>query len=287
MPVTATESQLEQLVPPPGYKHAFPTEDGGIRVVQDGFRHVTICSVFPGNLVHEAEHCHVRLDKDGEPHVWNRTAYILPAAPRDGYRLLHVYDSAIPRRKPIWGAEPGQPQWEHLMEDKNCRYLAEQLMILWQNGMPGVEAGHKIGLAIIAGDEPTPAELTRLFEQQRRLWMWLIDEANRFYSVEKDRGRIGAFHMMAARELGLEGLQWMTIPAHLGESLKTCFGCRKRIKAQALSCDTCGDLIAYALKYGFSEEEVSDPVVWKHVSRVKAERDGKKKPVAAVSAAKK
>ncbi len=212
--------------------------------------HVSIVSIYPGNL-------HKRVRHNGI------TIYQLPAAPRGSYSLLRVYDTQEWLSRP----DPANGKLSWMPMPISAQVVADDLVATWANDTLGKRSGFSPGIGIIAGDDPTDKELADLRFSQSALFDWYIKDAHGKHT----RGQtteITDVHRLAAREMldkGAERLAWF--PTTIFAAVKECIACGQQIDAKSKVCDKCGtNLIDWYKKYNLSTDD--DPVIAAFVNKI-------------------
>lgn len=210
-------------------------------------RHVTICSVAPWNFFKEYRYMHEFIDPDtGQRKVSNFTQFALPAAKPEsedgkGYETIKVYDTAELLR------DVHQKDGEaYAPAPIYCDDVARDLVDLWSGDMIGNESGTSIGVAVIDGDEPTPAELEELKAHQTAYFDYLLTDANAKFREGRVR-EITTLHRYAAEWFGRNDLPWMDEIKRTPN--KACLACGEGILLSAKKCRHCGtNLVNYAIE---------------------------------------
>lgn len=241
---------------------------------------VVIASVWPKALTSEQPHCvRVRDSETGEIKIHGRTMYNIPAgspssqSAADSVQLLRVYDTFQMRTL------PGEEQ-EVQPLPISCRSAAQGLVQMWTGVANGAESGNSIGLLVLAGDEPTKDELTKLVAAQHAYFQERFVAAQSAYQ-KGNLNEIGEVERMAARWLNMHSrVEWYSMTDAAG--VRECLGCGGSLNPTATTCKNCGDLIDKALKGYWSETVMreQDPFLYERMMDVKRrakDRDRKAK----------
>ena len=199
-----------------------------------GQGHRTIISVYPGLMYARMTHAGI-------------TDYRLKPAERGSYSGLVVYDTYQ------WISQPnqtdGKPMW--MQAPIPAQIVAEALVKQWARSLLGNKSGHRPGIDIVSGDDPTPSELDHLRNTQTSLFRWYIQDANgkhlRGEHTEiNELHRTGAFNLL---ESGAEKLPWY--PKLTFTEVKPCLACGKNIESRALVCPECRtNLVEWYVNWG-------------------------------------
>ena len=152
----------------------------------------TICSIYP-------EKCSMVLDLGPTPQG-GRTNYVIEGAPKGEFRLLHVQDS--------WESILDYAQIQHVGENRrtgrpeSAENIARQLVREWTTGA-GSGPGQQPGIMLIAGREPSKAELAHLTAVQNACFEWLVHTARGFKANHQWRN-INEKHRIAGKWLGVK-----------------------------------------------------------------------------------
>lgn len=92
------------------------------------------------------------------------------------------------------------------------------------------------GIAVCAGNYPTPAEIDDAEACKRRFFALLVNAAREFERLDR-RKDVQPRHRMAGRELGIKGEKWMLDDSK--ETQKKCSWCSDWIDATARRCPKC------------------------------------------------
>jgi hypothetical protein len=167
-----------------------------------------------------------------------RHEYKIPAADKEGYQVLAVDDA------------------EQLVYVGDGRYLPTPVYADARDGMPGIaqdiadifrstgiaiEAGGP-GVGVIAGPEPTSAELAAL--RQRQL-LWCKAACNKAESDwrEQKRHLVGPVQRAMARWLGEMQYEWVWRQEAAQVILKPCPLCMTQIDSNCVVCPQCNRVI--------------------------------------------
>src|SRR5215471_19080551 len=130
---------------------------------------VTIASVYPIER---------RQERDYSPRpTGGRTHFILRAAPKDGFTTITVCDS-WQMTKDVLNGNRDVPMPVMAMD------IARDLITHWVNNCFGSSIDNGPGIMIIAGEQPTEAELTMMRESQRLMAERLIHDGD--HAAEKN-----------------------------------------------------------------------------------------------------
>jgi hypothetical protein len=219
--------------------------------------HVTICSIYPGDLRKRVRHNGI-------------TVY----APRGSYSVLHVYDTQewCNRPDPTDGASHWMPM------PIPAHVVAEDLVNTWANDTLAHRSGFKPGIGIIQNDEPTKPEMKALRSGQSKLFDWYIMDAHGKF-IRGESKEITDIHRLAAKEMlgeAAEGLEWF--PKTVFMEVKRCPSCGKQILKAALRCQFCTEkLPQFYIDMGLEPE--NDPIVASAIDRIRNKKSGPKTSV--------
>lgn len=210
----------------------------------------TICSIYPGALRKRVRHNGL-------------TIYEIPAAVRGSFVTYQVYDTQE------WCSRPdptnGNQHWMPMPIP--ARVVAEDLVATWAGDTLGKKSGFTPGITIIAGDQPTKAELKSLRDGQTALFDWYVKDAHGKHTRGQSN-EITDVHRLAARELldkGVERLPWY--PNTMFADVKDCVACGKQIEAKSKVCDKCQtNLVDWYTKYKLNADD--DPVVRDFMAKI-------------------
>lgn len=203
----------------------------------------TICSIWPQNLRAQRKHNGL-------------TLYEMPAAPRGSYVTYTVYDTQQ------WINRPRDDRFQGDVEPMPipARIVAEDLVSTWGGDTLGARSGYRPGIAVIAGEVPTPEELAAIRAGQSNLFNWLITDANGKH-MSGEGVLISDMHRMAAKEMldkGADRLPWFPVVEF--SEVKDCPACGKQTETKAKVCDKCQmNLVDWYLKYNLNLD--ADPVI--------------------------
>ncbi len=206
-----------------------------------------ICSVYPMAKRATRRHSTTSRRPDGKFAVSCDTVYTIPAAPRDSYSILAVYDAMTP----IVGWSSDGPSQNTITPGHiPVRVVAEDLVQEWAGQTIASKEGHGPGIGIVAGDIPTPDELAYLRERHRSFCEWLVHDGNDKL-LQGKTGNITNIHRLGAFWLLGEAAQQLSwYPKMDQRQVKDCPRCAKQILAAALGCEHCSlDLINWYEQY--------------------------------------
>lgn len=208
---------------------------------------IRICSVYPVRKTARRRHSVVKEISPGKFGLTCDTEYIIEAAPRDGYRVLAVFDALQPQI----GWSPDGPK-ENTMTPGHIpvEVVANDLVNTWASQTIASKDGYKPGIGIIRGETPTEAELTHLREQQRAFFEYLVQDANDKHLRGETKNITNIHRFAAFWLLGDAAQQLPWYPKMEQRSVKDCPRCAKQILEAALGCEHCSlDLIDWYTKY--------------------------------------
>lgn len=232
---------------------------------------VTICSVFPLELKKKCNHLSMIPDKvnKGQVRLSMSAIYRLPAATRDSYELLRIFNTAQMVQNTI-----NPQQYDQMPAPISARDLADSLVNGW--ALSTVERGEgdsdSIGVAIIAGPKPTDLELISLRNKQARFFARIIQRAD-VYWRNGDIGKITGLHKVALDWMGVTDREWGK--AITRRPVKQCLACGSEILQSAEQCKECNvSLVQFCLSSlnlgskTMDEIEMFDPYIANIVERV-------------------
>lgn len=197
------------------------------------------------------------------------THYVMEAAPRGSYSKLVVYDTQQAIVVPLGADEKGN---EIIGRDIPARVVADDLVAHWGGDMLGAKQGHRAGIGIIAGDEPTPVELKALRDTQNALFNYLITDAMGKH-ISGEGVNISDTHRLAAKEMldkGANRLPWF--PTTDFAEVKDCIACGTQIEAKAKICPNCREnIVDWYTRYDLDSS--GDPVVHSFIQMLKLKKE--------------
>lgn len=236
-------------------------------------RHVTICSVYPGELNHRLLHERVNFDDPTRPSGSGFTSYHIPAVPidhPDAYELLNVWDGftsvldtagTLAASADYDAMTVGESSKKYQLAPVPCNVIAYDLIRHWSGDAPGAKVGLTIGVGAVASDLPTPTELQGLRGIQTAYFRFLVEQADAYHSQGLNR-EITDYHRRALRWLGSEDREWFKKIER--SVMKSCPACDNQIKSNAIVCQHCHtNLTDFYAAQGFKLHEVEavDPIV--------------------------
>ncbi len=175
--------------------------------------------------------------------------YVLPAARRDSYKVLAVYDTFQLLRS----LNEFKGELEESMEKKDIPAVtvANDLLAQWTTSVLGGAQNVYPGIGIIRGPVPTPEELSHL-RAVNTLWCeWGVNDAGEHYAKGYTND-IHTIHRKMAEWLydtGAYQFEWYKERKQL--DLKDCPACLTKIPARATACGHCHtNLITFYVSYG-------------------------------------
>lgn len=183
---------------------------------------VTLVSVYPKEQRLELRHKGI-------------TTYIMPAARKGEFTTLVVRDTYAFNRN--YSAPGVQLYPAHIP----ASVVAENLVQRWKNGHVGAKEGLGPGIAICAGDTPTPDEVESVRVRQEEYFRTLIHEADSLFAKEGGLN-IRDDHRMAADWMGTQERPWFK--AIKAAAMVRCPACAEEIRAEAKLCRFCRTNIA-------------------------------------------
>jgi hypothetical protein len=226
-------------------------------------RSTYICSIspighkktFPGSLSY-----YVRQSEGAEQEIRARksTTFTIPPVAKSEWVVLQVFDSAqmITNTSLITDETSIRPD---MPAPQSAQVLAQSMILDWTS-TPGATGSSSLGIGVIAGPEPTAAELSDLIRKQESLFAQLVQIADDF-ERKGQAVNINNFHRKAAAWLGVDR-DW-----HRGVTYtetKHCINCGEQIKARSRGCKECGtNLVDYAIENDIpaAELKANDPFV--------------------------
>lgn len=207
-----------------------------------------------------------------------RTEYILPAAPSaTTWSVIKIYPAiqvvADPRRSP--SGHDNDHEQDRREVGISAMEIAQNLLRIWTDALSGVPGGR--GVAIIADDQPTAAELAGMKTNLKLYCERKVAQAQDFYTSGRAEF-IGPVHQECARIIG-GVFDWVTSV----ETNKLCPKCGGINPKSAMGCKHCGvDFEEYYRDvecYTISELKEVDPAVYERViSREKRRNAAKSSP---------
>jgi hypothetical protein len=203
-----------------------------------------LCSVAPVHRYAWKGHNVVRGDKIGLG-----VEYKIEAAPRDGYKVLAVYDTF----QALLILTEFRGELERKLEPRSipAHVVASDLLSQWVGGSLGSSHGVYPGIGLIKGPTPTDDELAHL-RSINSLWCeWLVNDAAEHHAQGywKDIHKI---HRLGAEWLystGAHQFEWYKDRKQ--QELKDCPACLLKIPTKAVVCQHCRiNLIDFYVKYG-------------------------------------
>ncbi len=260
MSVTAAPEPIRSYAP------TKPVEvQPNLRQVSRGY--VTICSIYPAALTKRVNHNGV-------------TYYKMQAAPRGSYCTLQVYDTQQWIKRPDPNTDSNN--WEFHPMPIPAQIVGEDLVNTWGGDTLGARSGFKPGIALIAGDDPTPEELASMRKAQNALFNWFINDAQGLH-VKGQTNEITDIHRLSAREMldkGAERLPWIA-PIDFA-AVKGCPACGKQILDTALRCEHCTTMLPqFYMDFGIVPD--NDAAVAAFIEKIKKQNPGVSAPVKTVS----
>lgn len=218
--------------------------------------HISIISIWPAPLKARRRHNGI-------------TYYDLAAAPRGSYAKLVVYDTQEWINIPNENKSQGEVQPRAIP----AFVVANDLVLTWAGDTLGARSGHKPGIGMIAGDDPTPAELQNLRSVQEALFNYYISDANSKH-ISGEGVNISDTHRLAAKYMldrGAEKLPWF--PTIRFAAVKKCPACAEQIEAEATRCKVCTTILAqyYVDVLGF--DPTDDPIVLALIQRIRLSKE--------------
>jgi hypothetical protein len=194
------------------------------------------------------------------------TAFVLPAAPKDGYSEIEVED--------LW-------EWINNWRDdghhelgpapKSADIVARSLVDAWTSNTIGAGTGGRPGIAVRNEDIPLEQQLADLRRVQNLFFTALVDEAQQAFNSHEYK-KITSLHRLAARSLNLK-VAWIADLSAENLPLKKCPACGRDILAEALKCENCQTMLPDFYETNAVEVDPKvDPVVAGFIETRRARR---------------
>ncbi len=187
---------------------------------------VTMVSIFPIDCI-----AYRNFGPTMEGAVNNK--YYLPAAQKGAHSKLVIWDAF--ERQPDFNASQAVGKIITAPVINPCRSVARDLFKEWVENRLGCASGHRPGISLIAGDDPTKEELAMLVPQQEAYARALYHEANGSWE-KHDWRNITSLHREMAKWAGLKA-KWIEDYAY--QETKKCSECRQDIPSDANICFIC------------------------------------------------
>lgn len=185
---------------------------------------LTIASVFPRELKAER---HYNPEMSG-----GRFIFRLEGAPKGQFRTIGLSDCWEQVQNA--NSRIGAPEFDAtivLVEN-----IAQCLLKEWATNIAGTRTGKRPGIMLIAGEQPTEAELATLNAMQATYFDGLIQEGDGL-AAKHDFKSISELHRDAAKWRGHDAA-WVTNLGE-GQEKKECIHCAEKILARANFCRYC------------------------------------------------
>lgn len=243
---------------------------------------VTLCSISPIGFRATHKHLHAIVREDGEREIRNMREYVMPPVAKGKYELLTITDAF--QRTLLPGAASATNTTPAPM---NAIDIAQGLVGEWV--LNGIDSNPTacLGLGILAGDEPTPQELTELNRIQTAYFEHLVSRAQQEYMAGNGSNYITQIHRLAADYLGRASiLEWCG--AVTTDDMVPCIACGQMMNGAVTmhsGKDACGqNLLEYIWDGNISQMDVRkvNPVLANKYAKY-ADRRRKKTDVSAVA----
>lgn len=249
----------------------------------DARMHVTIASIWFKPFQSEEPHYQMLVDDEtGDTKIAGCTFYRIEGAGESikdaasTVQLLKVYDSFHVHLVPT--TIPGQRARSESLP-LGCKAIADSLVEKWTNEPGGAARGNSMGMMVIAGDEPTTAEIQQMIKAQSAYCQGRINEAQQAWN-QGHVSRIGEIERLSAKWMSAHTkMPWYQ--ATDARDMKECLACGGSMPEKAIRCVNCGDLLDMALKGYWSEPQLqeADPFLFERYKDVKvreADRERKR-----------
>ncbi|MCB7130360.1 MAG: hypothetical protein J3T61_12575 [Candidatus Brocadiales bacterium] len=178
-------------------------------------------------------------------------SFKIDAAPEDGFSLLKIVEYHHPQG---WGYGAGfsknpVPEWDEQKGQQKMFYRPITATEIAQNI---VREHQKVGVTVLAGEQPTGEELTAARERMEKFYLALIEVADKeWVRLGQQPGVISPLAIEAGKYLKRKGHPVLTVRREWLErtgvtaprGTQDCPVCGEEIKQGVLKCAKCGEFV--------------------------------------------